>query len=450
VRAFLGVKTSLGVRASLGTSADAASGQGQVDALNADFYGKIQYPWPPAYYERFSRSDFWAKMMGQDIGSWDAPIVPSGGSVWVPGCGRNQAVITALRFPDARIVGSDLSEPSLEASRSAARELGIRNLELRCESLNCVDYAEEFDYVLCTGVIHHNADPRIALQRLVKSMRPAGVLELMVYNEYHRYLTAAFQKALRTILGNPQTPQYERELALAQGLVALASSTKPEDWGIVDGSGRGLSAMLAFLSCFEEAPPGQFADSLIQPVEQSYDIRGLAMLVGSCGAELLHFCVDQFSRASGKITWNLHFPDAQIQSVYDALDDISRWQVTNLLTMDDSPMLWFYAQRADSPRARQSEHDLCVEFQRRKFKPVHTTCEMVSAAPGGGSPTTQQLHFPRGRPASDQARRVFEYVSEGAPLKAALADSGIGSDFRLLHLLRVQLATSAFPFIESA
>jgi len=96
---------------------------------------------------------FWPKMLGQDIGNWDRPVVPKNGAVWVAGCGTNQALITALKFPEANVLGSDLSEESLAVCRKNADSLGVGNLELRRESISDVKYVGEFDYVLCTGVM---------------------------------------------------------------------------------------------------------------------------------------------------------------------------------------------------------------------------------------------------------------------------------------------------------
>src|SRR6185503_12679728 len=129
-------------------------------------------------------------------------VVPRSPKIWIAGCGTNQAVITALRFPAATIVASDLSVTSLQTSAGTAKQLGIANVEFRNESINKASYREEFDYVICTGVIHHNAEPKTSLDRLVEALKPAGVLELMVYNRYHRITTTAFQKAIRILGGN--------------------------------------------------------------------------------------------------------------------------------------------------------------------------------------------------------------------------------------------------------
>jgi 2-polyprenyl-3-methyl-5-hydroxy-6-metoxy-1,4-benzoquinol methylase len=93
-----------------------------------------------------------------------------------------------------------------------SRNLKISNLELRQESLNDIEYKHKFDYIICTGVIHHNASPETALNTLAKALKPTGILELMVYNRYHRIETTAFQKAIRILAGNREALALEPAL----------------------------------------------------------------------------------------------------------------------------------------------------------------------------------------------------------------------------------------------
>ena len=84
--------------------------------------------------------------------------------------------------------------PSLVVCQSTASQIGIRNLALENKSINDVNYKEEFDYIICTGVIHHNADPIGTLNKLAAALKPDGILELMVYNYCHRFQTTEWAK----------------------------------------------------------------------------------------------------------------------------------------------------------------------------------------------------------------------------------------------------------------
>src|SRR6185295_2848657 len=136
-----------------------AESPASVDAANRQFYARFPFPWPPQAFPRLEDPEFETVMVNQSLGDFSHRTVPGDARIWVAGCGTNQAVYTALRFPRATVVGSDLSPASLEICRTTAASLGVTNLSLRQESLNEVTYQEEFDYILSTGVIMVNAEP---------------------------------------------------------------------------------------------------------------------------------------------------------------------------------------------------------------------------------------------------------------------------------------------------
>ncbi|HEU0080075.1 MAG TPA: class I SAM-dependent methyltransferase, partial [Longimicrobiaceae bacterium] len=361
-------------------------------------------------------------------------LPPGGARVWVAGCGTNQAVITALMFPDAQVVGSDLSAGSLEVAATSARQLSVDNLELRRESINQAAYAEEFDYVVCTGVIHHNADPDHALARLAAALRPAGVMQLMVYNRYHRTHTTAFQKAVRTMLGCAGYA-YEEELALARRFVDRYS---------------GPGSMGTWLAEQRDTQETELADALIQPVEHSYTVESLDRMVGSTGLELLTPFPSKWNAASDR-DWELEMGDPELQRVYDALPDARRWQVANLLLLEESPMLWFYLQRRDSPFPRSSVRELCEAFLESRHAPARTTRQMHFRDDGlGYGPTPdQEVPFPVPQATGD-AGRVLDELDSGSPMRATLERLGIPvGDLRAVNRLRVGLASSASPFLKA-
>lgn len=405
-----------------------------VDQLNSEFYGKIKFPWPPQTFERYKNPDLWSKMLAQDLGSWTAPVLPAESRIWVAGCGTNQALYTALKFPKARVLGSDLSAESLAVAAANARSLGVTNLELRNESLNGAGYDQLFDYVICTGVIHHNADPVAALARLTQALKPGGVLELMVYNRYHRIMTTAFQNALWIFLGKPNKPDLAQEIPVARKFV----TTFRED-----------CLMSAFLAPLAEATDASFADTLLQPVEHSFTVETLEQAAAACELDMVGFCNDAFSRSDGDADWNLHLTDPDLSRTYLALSDTQRWQVTNLLLAERSPMLWFYLQRRDCPRRRKSEQEICEELLGTRFVRVRTEREVFfRQSDGSYADQPMRLPFPD-EPRNPLAKRVLASLVEGAPLRETLHRLGVTLGFPQINLLRLCLATSGGPFLQA-
>jgi SAM-dependent methyltransferase len=363
------------------------------------------------------------------------PVLRPGARIWVAGCGTNQALYTALKFPQAKVTGSDLSADSLIVCSANAQSLGVGNLELRNESINGAEYESAFDLVICTGVIHHNADPVAALSKLARALKPTGVMELMVYNRYHRILTASFQNALWTFLGKPAKPDLSRELPVARKFVTTF---------------REESLMAAFLTPLADATDASFADTLLQPVEHSYTVETLGQAAAACNLEMVGFCNDAFSRAHGEVDWNLHLQDHDLAGIYAALPDMDRWQMTNLMLAERSPMLWFYLRHRDCPQRRKTEQEICEEILNQRLIRVTTEREIYfRRADGTYADRPLRAPFP-GEPRDPLAKRVVSALDESAPFKETLRRLGVDMTFPQINRLRTSLATSGCPFLEVA
>jgi SAM-dependent methyltransferase len=405
-----------------------------IDQINAEFYGRFPFPWRPSILVCGSDHDFARIMLNQNLGDWDHKLIPQNPRIWIAGCGRNQAVITALEFPDSEILGSDISGPSLDACTAMAQELAVSNLELRQESLNGTRYRERFDYIICTGVIHHNADPEASLKHLAQALKPAGVLELMVYNRYHRLETSAFQKALRLLAGTTgKKTNYDEELSITRALI--------EQYPV-----EGL--MSKVLHTLKGSPDEQLADTLMQPVEHSYTVESLEQMAAQCGLELLLPCLSPWDKASGTLSWNLRFPRNEIQKMYDELPDSRRWQITNLLMFEKSPFLWFYLKRKDSPLPRRSEFQIGESFLQRCFVPAVTRRRVYVPDENGIFKLISDQPYP-GPPASEDLCPIVHSADGKTPLIGILKALGRKLDFATVNDLRLQLTTSLFPYLMS-
>lgn len=405
-----------------------------VDELNAQFYGKFPYPWRPAEFNYLLDPDFETAMLNQDLGDWQHRTIPRQPKIWVAGCGTNQAVWTALRFPNAKVLGSDLSVQSLELAASSARELQLTNLELRNESINQVDYAEQFDFVICTGVIHHTAEPQVALKKLAGALKPTGILELMVYNRYHRIITTAFQKAIRTLSGNKSTSGFELELNLVQRMI--------EKFPI-------QNTVSTLLDQHHGSPEAALADDLLQPVEQSYTVESLDCMANECDLEILLPCINRYDRSRRTYSWNIEFDDALVQEYFDVLPDLSRWQVANLLLLEKSPLLWFYLQRSDSGRARKSEREICEEFLDTTF--IRSTTQQgryILGADGVYEPLSGTIEFPR-TPSNQLIGRIIDLADGVTSMRQIFRRLDIEPAFQKVNQARVDLTTSTSPHLRA-
>jgi len=411
-----------------------ADSQERADELNAAFYGRFPFPWRPMKFDSLLDPQFQTRMLNQNLGDWRHGRLGPRMRIWVAGCGTNQAVITALNFPQAEVVGSDLSGESLGLAAGTARELGLGNLELRRESINAAGYVEEFDYVICTGVIHHNANPEATLKKLSEALKREGVMELMVYNRYERLPTTAFQKAVRLLGANSGPVDYEADLARAKRIVR---EVKLKNFATLTQTS------------VESYPDCLLADLLIQPVENSYTVESFEELADDCGLEMLYPCCDMFDKGMKNVSWDLTFSDEELQAAYEALPDARRWQVTNHLLFERSPQLWFYFQRRDGGLSRKPEREVCAEFLETRFVRAATTQRSFIRQPDGHYELSPHVHpYPVSVP-----KALLKEIVEAADGQRTMGEIfhrlNIDQSFRSVNQARLQLTTSAFPRLQA-
>lgn len=404
----------------------------EVDRINAQFYGSFPYPWRPVKLDKCLDNFFESEMLCQAIGDWRHERIPPAANVWIAGCGTNQAAITALQFPAAKVVGSDLSQPSLDVCARTASQLRVENLTLRCESLNHVQYEEQFDYILSTGVIHHNSNPASTLRKIAAALKRRGVLELMVYNRFHRIPLSAFQKVLRMLAGD------------APGSVTEFRLVKP----ILEALTNGFMAQE--LKARRGASESVFADSFMQPVEYSYTMESLDSLARSCGLEIVLPCVCSFDKAQETYRWNLPAKDPELRARYYSLPDIERWQIMNLLALDRSPMLWVYLQRHDSSRPRQTEMEVCESFLDTAFTKTAVHKQGYILGYNGNYRAFENVTVYPGMVQQKALRPVVDAANSITPMRVLLDRLGLPSKWPDANEIRIQLTTPAFPFLRAA
>jgi SAM-dependent methyltransferase len=92
-----------------------------------------------------------------------------------------------LAHADRVVIGADLTRASLRLGAEAARRFGLeRVLFIETDLLQPGLAACAFDVVFSSGVLHHTPNPRASFGRLVKLVRPGGIIVLGVYNAVAR------------------------------------------------------------------------------------------------------------------------------------------------------------------------------------------------------------------------------------------------------------------------
>ncbi|MCP4676434.1 MAG: class I SAM-dependent methyltransferase [Deltaproteobacteria bacterium] len=107
--------------------------------------------------------------------------------ILIAGCGTNLLAAFGSLLPNARIVGIDISQASLDYSKKIIDKLALKNCELHQMPLESVGNLDRmFDFVHCHGVLHHLKSPDEGIRALGSVLRQDGAMSLMVYALYGR------------------------------------------------------------------------------------------------------------------------------------------------------------------------------------------------------------------------------------------------------------------------
>jgi tetratricopeptide (TPR) repeat protein/SAM-dependent methyltransferase len=126
-------------------------------------------------------------------------------AILIAGCGTGQqALATATRFLDCKVLAVDLSLASLSYAIRKTRELGITNIEyMQADILDLASLDQRFDLVESSGVLHHMADPVAGWKVLTDLLKPGGLMNIGLYSELaRRHIVAAREKIAEMALSD--------------------------------------------------------------------------------------------------------------------------------------------------------------------------------------------------------------------------------------------------------
>ena len=237
------------------------------DAEVKDFYEKMPYPPPLTTLEE--HRELYKNPVRRAIQFhllWPTEPLREDLEILVAGCGTSQAARYALREPNAKVTGIDLSETSLRYTNDLKQKYDLKNLELhqlpieRVGELGCT-----FDQIVCTGVLHHLPDPNLGLRALRDVLKPSGVIHLMVYAAYGRAGIYMIKEYCR-LLGIGSSEQDLRELG-----ETLKSVLGDHPFAV------------AMKGALDFGNPDALADALLHPIDRAYTVPQLYELLESCG-----------------------------------------------------------------------------------------------------------------------------------------------------------------------
>ena len=101
------------------------------------------------------------------------------------GCGGGRFVVALAQLGVRKVTGIDISSEAVIAAnkRIANRNLSDKAIVKEGSVLNITYPDNSFDYVICSGVIHHAPDPYKGFTELVRVLKPGGKLFLSIYGK---------------------------------------------------------------------------------------------------------------------------------------------------------------------------------------------------------------------------------------------------------------------------
>ena len=195
---------------------------------------------------------------------WPTRPYAEGYSILVAGCGTSQAAKYALRHPLAQVTGIDFSITSIQHTLDLKRKYELDNLQVQELPLEQVGrLGATFDQIVCTGVLHHLADPDAGLAALRAVLKPEGALNLMLYAPYGRSGIYLLQEFCRRVGFRAADGDLQELLA------AL----------------KALPAAHPLVGLLREAPDfrneAALADALLHPRDRAYSVPQLFELLRS-------------------------------------------------------------------------------------------------------------------------------------------------------------------------
>ena len=238
-----------------------------MEAAVKDFYERYPYPRPIDDLDTYRRRWLDPNRRRADFHLlWPDKPYTEERTILVAGCGTSQAAKHAARCPAARVIGIDFSATSVRHTEDLRRKYDLTNLEIHQLPIERIgDLKMTFDEIVCTGVLHHLANPEAALRDLRAVLDPYGAMHLMVYAPYGRAGIYMLQEFCR-VIGIHASDTDIRDLVVALGALP---------------AGHPLARLLREAPDFRHE--AALADALLNPQDRAYSVPQLLDLIAAAG-----------------------------------------------------------------------------------------------------------------------------------------------------------------------
>ena len=162
--------------------------------IQSDFYNDVKFP----NYDNVegfgslldkSRRNIFVKKLDDEI--------PMRSNILEAGCGTGQLSIALSRYA-RQIYGIDLSKGSLIEAKQFINSNDIKSVHLFRMNIFKLFFKENtFDVIISNGVLHHTYNPKLAFSKLVRVLKPGGIIVIGLYHRYGRIIQKIRQSLIK-------------------------------------------------------------------------------------------------------------------------------------------------------------------------------------------------------------------------------------------------------------
>jgi SAM-dependent methyltransferase len=216
------------------------------------------------------------------------------------------------------VVYLDLSSASMSIARRRAEIRRLDNIRWVNDSLLNLPGLGlgQFDFVDCTGVLHHLEDPQAGLDALVSVLAPGGAMNLAVYAPYGRTTVYQVQELMR-LVNAPEEGSSRR----VSNTRTVLESLPPYHWVNVAGkAGLPVGDVTSDAAVFDTFLHARDRAYTITQVHELLDRSGLE-LAGEPGTyyEQMHYLPETFVRDPALRERLAHYPLRRRQAIAEVM-----------------------------------------------------------------------------------------------------------------------------------
>lgn len=284
----------------------------------------------------------------------------------VAGGGTGSAAIALaeqLRETDAEIVYLDMSQASMAVAKERAHIRGLTNITWLHDSLLNLPTLDigRFDYINCSGVLHHLADPDAGFAALCSVLKEDGVVGIMVYATHGRTAVYQIQAAMRLL--NHDEPNMQQRVANTRTLLQNLPTT---NW-------------------FLHSPPDILGetqtdvgvyDLLLHSQDRAYTVLECYSFAEKQGLTLLKLWPEQVGMGQNYYNPAMYLRDPDLAARAARLSPREQEALAELLSGQIIRHI-FYAARTPRPVPQPEDLDLIPIMNQAMYDQQERACQMI-------------------------------------------------------------------------